>query len=491
MELLKLTRKEITFRQKNILRMLESHREWITAKQIGRELNFSDKTIQKDINSLIDLLPKDWEIKKVRGKGYRLNKPLNEGVCLFSGTPPEDQLEFEIIKKLLSEKAYTIQTLSDCLYVNRRSLQEKLLELDKKLKTYQLSIKRRPLRLVGSESAIRVYWHDLVSKKINDYHIVKQYGSHFQKNYSPIIRKIEKAYNVRFSRMSILRLLCFFNNTLFRIQQGHNIGVHHTYRDKVIHSKEYESILPIFRLIERDFQVSLNIDERVFLFILAIHIDFESLHAVGKPNVILSYIKRNREKLSKLIHLMEILENHTKGSLRSNARFIQSFYNFYQNINLRFRYMDQSYFKSLTILHSQNIKSRFKRTYQQVRAACNEWSRHNRLPLLINHDIARLTMLVETANLNVKFQKKHVLLIESDWLSITNYTYSLLKKVFKHQLDITVKPINQITDEQLNTLQIDFIISPIPLHGLCVPIILVDTILSEHDLTKIERMLYK
>src|SRR5699024_1845288 len=139
----------------------------------------------------------------------------------------------------------------------------------------------------------------------------------------------------------------------------------------------------------------LNIDERVFLFILAIHIDFEKLYAVGKNNVILSYIKRNREKLSKLIHLMEILENYTKGSLRSNARFIQSFYNFYKNINLRFRYMDQSYFKSLTILHSQNIKSRFKRTYQQVRAACNEWSRHYRLPLLINHDIARLTMLVE------------------------------------------------------------------------------------------------
>src|SRR5699024_5432754 len=140
---------------------------------------------------------------------------------------------------------------------------------------------------------------------------------------------------------------------------------------------------------------------------------------------------------------------------------------------------------------SQNINCRFKRTYLQVRAACNEWSRYNRLSLLINHDIARLTMHFKTANLNINFQNKHVLLIASDYLLIINYTYSLQKKVFKHQLDITVKSIHQINDEHLNSLQIDFIISPILLHVLCVPIILVDTILSEHDLTKIERMLYK
>ncbi|HEX6594996.1 MAG TPA: helix-turn-helix domain-containing protein [Bacillota bacterium] len=486
---MKLTRKEISVRQKEILHILASQKKWVSAKEIGEELNFSDKTIQKDINGLIDLLPKDWKIQKERGKGYKLNKPLNEGVCLFNCTHYEDQFEFEIFKRLLSKRTYTVQTLSDSLYINIRSLQEKLIELDEKLKKYDLRLKRRPLRLVGSEVSIRIYWHNLIAKKINDYQIFKLYSARYEK-YAPFIKKIEGEYNIKFSRMSILKLCYFIKNTLFRIHQGYEVKINSQSKQKIVHSQEFKSLHGLFNVIEEDFHISLNIHEKVFLFTLLIHLDFKCLHAIHNPKKAIQNLKCNRKEYQQFKDLIICLEKYTSIPLLHNMQFIQLFYSFFLSIRLRFRFIDESHLRLLSNLNCTSIQMHFKKTFCKVKTACDKWSSSHHLPFLSESDFAKLTMLIENIKLERKFSKKHALLIETDWLSITNYTYTLLTNFFKCQLKLTIKSVSQLTEKMLLTENVDFIISPIPLHNLGVPVILIDTILSKHDLNNIEKMLY-
>ena len=69
-----------TKRQMLLLQLLEEQVEWITSAELGRLSGFSSKTVQHDLQVLMELLPNGWHIERVKGKGMKLVKPLNEAV---------------------------------------------------------------------------------------------------------------------------------------------------------------------------------------------------------------------------------------------------------------------------------------------------------------------------------------------------------------------------------------------------------------------------
>lgn len=151
-----------------ILRELMGSNSPITGKHLANRLNVSSRTIRDDIKVINDELCDFGAcIHSKRGVGYELiiDEPTRFRTYLNTltqdaeqqtivPTTPDNRLAYIIRRFLLAENHIKLDDLADEIHVSKSTLQVDLKEVKEKLNTYSLSLTSRPgygMKLEGSE----------------------------------------------------------------------------------------------------------------------------------------------------------------------------------------------------------------------------------------------------------------------------------------------------------------------------------------------------
>ncbi|WP_074115569.1 BglG family transcription antiterminator [Clostridioides difficile] len=163
----------ITARQINIIKILLNTKDTISGLALSQEIGCSSKTIQNEIKDINKQL-RNGKILSIRGVGYKLEGSFDE-VNLNSNLYDDvDRVEY-IIRKILTlsnEEKNTIklEDLADSMYVSVSTVKNDLKEVKRMLEKYSISVKskhKQGICVLESEDKILNCIVDLSNKRDN------------------------------------------------------------------------------------------------------------------------------------------------------------------------------------------------------------------------------------------------------------------------------------------------------------------------------------
>ncbi|XKK19964.1 helix-turn-helix domain-containing protein [Bacillus sp. CB102A.1] len=155
-------------RQYNILNHLVSEDRCFTINELAQKLNCSVKTVQRDLVYLQKNLPDEWHIESNKHTGVKLYKPFNSSIENINHLYIRHTLLFKTLDILLNNNIGSNSVLAEKLYVQNKKVNKNLKEVELYLKQYNLSLKKRPLRISGNNINILLMYHKLYLDAYND-----------------------------------------------------------------------------------------------------------------------------------------------------------------------------------------------------------------------------------------------------------------------------------------------------------------------------------
>src|SRR5690625_1206388 len=261
----------ISTRQLDILTILENESEWINSKQLAARLDLSNKTIQNEIHLLNHILPDDWSIEIINGRGYHLIQPISENVD-FRFVDEDKMFAINILNSIINREVTTLTALSDKLFLSISRTHNKIKSINAFIHSfYQLKIVDRPLRIIGEENSIRRLIFDM-----NYY-----FNSKFNENEFFIIEKkdfdifIATQLHVTLSLYNKSSFYTFLDVIINRIKDGFKSeGFPETLTKQMMTTDLYKRIEPLFSYIEKNYNVHLSHSEKSILYYAFIRTEF-------------------------------------------------------------------------------------------------------------------------------------------------------------------------------------------------------------------------
>lgn len=124
-------------RQKKILTLLLTSKEWITGAEIARRLGITDRTVRKDIRDINEELKKypNCYIESIRGTGYLLRTADRD--ALFnrmeggsSSETPRARIAHLALEILESEDPISLEDLEDEFFISRTTLEAAIRQIN-------------------------------------------------------------------------------------------------------------------------------------------------------------------------------------------------------------------------------------------------------------------------------------------------------------------------------------------------------------------------
>ena len=157
----------------NIVELLINNKDGMTIDNIAKNLNVSNKTIRNDltkVNKFIQqadlvMIKKPGVGIKVEGAEDRKLNILNDiknKLNLLEAFSPEARKNYILKRLFMSHENLTMQELGDELYVSRVTIYKDLNEVEKWLKNYNLTLKKKTnygIEIVGEEEN----WRNAIS----------------------------------------------------------------------------------------------------------------------------------------------------------------------------------------------------------------------------------------------------------------------------------------------------------------------------------------
>ena len=166
---------DLSAREKKILASLLKANDYTTAAELSKQLNVSEKTIYRDLQSIKNKLGEQNIIKQSRGKGYYISQ-LNTLEEILDPTPSRDKFygidvdtrrrNILILLLLQTPTETSINKLAELYYISNASIVNDLNTIEQELAAYNLSLirSRNGTHIEGQEISIR----KLLMQKIND-----------------------------------------------------------------------------------------------------------------------------------------------------------------------------------------------------------------------------------------------------------------------------------------------------------------------------------
>ena len=167
--------KDLSAREKKILASLIKANDYITAAELSKILNVSEKTIYRDLQSIKNKLGEQNIIKQNRGKGYYISQLNNLNDIFdyssshnnFYGIDVDTRRRNILILLLLQTPTETsINKLAELYYISNASIVNDLNTIEQELTKHNLSLirSRNGTHIEGKE----IYIRKLLMQKIND-----------------------------------------------------------------------------------------------------------------------------------------------------------------------------------------------------------------------------------------------------------------------------------------------------------------------------------
>ncbi len=468
----------IAKRHFDLLLILEKENEWISSNDLGSLLNLSNKTIQKEIRILNQLLPSDWKIEMTNGIGYLLKQPFSESVKL-KFVAEEDLLTYNILNLIIKKEVTNLTELADKIFHSLTTMHRTIQNINSNLKNcYDVEIIDRPLRLSGSEHNMR--------------HLIFDGKSFINCTYNDLESIILKNKELDVFLNTYIHLnISLYNKSIFyiyldviiqRIKEGYEIE---SYPEKVIHNAMktnlYERIEPLFSYIENTYHVKLSLNERIHLYYHFIQLDVHLIESYESD-----FFKDENNTNRTFLNLVDYLSSQFNLNFKSSSSFLINAFNIY-HLNMHFTNFLNSK-KKPKKYYFEDIIKHHNLPLERFTLLCEEWGYKNNVTFT-KHTLISLLLLIKEFNLI--HAKANVFIVKSHSFILNNLLLTELKRELSSKVNFLQCEPSFIDDFEQVKKPIDLIISDIvlPYEFSQIPQIHISKYVTEKNLAIIRKVI--
>ncbi|UWD50476.1 BglG family transcription antiterminator [Clostridioides difficile] len=436
----------ITARQINIIKILLNSKETMSGLALSQEIGCSSKTIQNEIKDINRQL-KNSKILSIRGVGYKLEGSFNE-VNLNSNLYDDvDRVEY-IIRKILTlsnEEKNTIrlEDLADSMYVSVSTVKNDLKEVKRILDKYSISIKSK-----------------------------HKQGICISENEDKILNCIIDLSNKRDNQLS---LNDFLNDDIKE--------------KKLIIKKILLDVLNENGLVLTDIEFK-NVLNNILVIL--------SRHKYDEKEFIKEYVETYNNKRSSILENeqnKEIIINSIRTFCK-NLKLATSIDISHDDIFEEYLYKHiSSLCKKIKLgmnqspIIAQDIKIKYPFAFELANIAKKTIEQD--LKIEINEDeVANIALhiggAVERASYNNKDKVFKAIIVCTSGIGTSMLIKAKLENIFREKLEI-LKVIPSYLAEYVKVIDVDFVISTVPIEIGDIPVINISPMLSEKEIKLIEK----
>jgi len=472
-------------RQYHILQHLVNEDRWFSMIELARKLNCSIKTVQRDIVYLQKNLPEKWFIKYNKKKGVRLFKPFNSSIDNINYLYLRHTLLFKTLEILMSTDIGSNSLLAEKLYIQIKKVKKILKDVELHLNKYQLSLKRRPLRIAGNNIKILLMYHELYLKAYSDEEwpfedINRELCVEF-------LAEVEKLREIKFYKEIKKEISFFIALYLKRKYRGYSVVIKHLQIKKIEKLNEYTQLKNLIENIFKKYNFQLSTADIAIILTIINRSEYtykrqnyiKSIHSITKP--LCPFVKK----------FIQNLEKNLEVELLNDIKFIQALsktltYSVNANNNL---------FSDYTKNHSfvTHIKKTHSSIFHTISKQLTDLKvTYDKLNIPINisiHNTILLTMYIATKKMELKRKNPQVILYTKEgeyWKLYLQAFFSLALKKAIDFLDIKLENLTKTHSEYSN---ISCLITDTSIECKHIPVILISSIPTQRNLEEIKQFL--
>lgn len=474
-------------RQIGILKILSEENRWFTILELEHKLGYSSKTIRKDISIINDSLSPNSTICSIKGQGIKLFLAPGQSISEIISKFFKRSLTFLTFQQLLEHDFNTIASLADKLYIPLSSMNKVLGKVEARLENFGLSLTKRPLRIVGDEVQMLLMFSDLYLEAfVGEEWPFTEYN---KDTFNSYISYIEEKLGITLFISDRRKLIFFMAIFLKRKKQGYNINLNKKIIECNVASLYYIKAFETNEKIPYKYEILQTIEEKV-LFIIALKIARYKVNdqEKSKKEELMHYKEGKIRSYLPIAHFIQLLEQEVGIKLKDDDEFIYGMIEYCRRFF--YKLLLKSNLKRPKKCTTTYIKEKHNTTFCLVEKAFSLWGKTICLSDIPEEEIAKITMRIIAKQVEDHLEHKRALLITEQGLSWKSYMKSVLMKQFGKKLKIVDEVYGADLEESIQHMDIDFIVTTVPLSIEKIPLICVSTILQERDLKEIEALLH-
>ncbi|MNW37616.1 putative licABCH operon regulator [compost metagenome] len=488
-----------TSRHSQILRALLESRKPLTGKQLAAITGVTDRTIKNDIVMLNHALNHNGaSISSMYSKGYLLNIQEEEAFHLWfkqyemnpdeeSGYYKPDQRIRELIRFLLTVGEYVkLEDVAELMHLSKSTLQNDLKEARKLLDMYQLQVHIKPyygIKLIGDEMKFRFAISEFLFSHDTNHSIYLNMSTFpIPDEELESIREIVLKYTSKSHlALSDVGLGNFVIHIAISCQRcALNCPITHLSEEMLSIKKRavFETAEQIMNDLADLMNIEFPTEERIYL---AMHLEGSK---VSSSNNLEEEINIDIDAYQTTIDVIKTIEEKLGIAISGDNELTRSLYAHLKpaisrmryGMNLRNPMLDSIKVRLPLAFHAGVLASTILNERLGIHVSDNE------IGYIALHIGAAIERSRDSAS------PKRCIIICGSGLGSSQLLYHKLRAHFGFRLTI-VETMGLYQLKEKNLQDIDFIITTIPLQMKSnVPVILVDTLLGDAELRKIEQV---
>ncbi|AWC30238.1 BglG family transcription antiterminator [Bacillus cytotoxicus] len=469
-------------RKINLLNILVQEKKWFTLLELEKRLNSSSKTIRKDIVVINDLLPTGTTIHSKKGKGVKLSLPQDQSISEVISKLLKQSRTFLVLQQLLEESSSTVTSLSENLYLPISSTNTVLRRLARYIKKFGLSLQKKPLQIIGNEFQIILMFSErYLEAFIEDEWPFPEYKEEVLLSY---VDYIEEKLGILFYSNDRRRLVFILAILFKRMNQGYKVQFSEWVIKNTLESLYYKKIFEGEHIIKKDGNRPLHIEEQVLLIIIIKLSSYVSENETNsKREELTLYTEGKIQAYVYIKNFIDMLEQELQMDLASHEDFVYGMIEYCRNTFYILKFLPR--IKAPEKDTCAYIKKNYKETFDLVKKAYIKWGKQLKLTDIPDEEVAKVTMRIAAIGKLPNKNRKKVLLLTGEGKSWEEYMKSCINKRYGDQLEFIEGKNKRVLQGDIEGMDVDFIITTVPLNITVKSIVYVSPILQERDFYEI------
>lgn len=495
-------KQDLSVREKKILASLLKANDYTTATELSKQLNVSEKTIYRDLQSIKNKLGEQDIIKQSKGKGYYISK-LNILEEILDPTPSHDKFygidvdtrrkNILILLLLQTPIETSINKLAKLYYISNASIVNDLNIIEQELATYNLSLirSRNGTHIEGQEISIRkllmqkiddiAYTNEsyLLNENNSDAHNLYTFFS--PKDISFVKLLLNKAEEVLYGKIKDPYYINIFTHILIllkRLENNEKLLEHvqlkdYKYTDPTV--KKCTNI--IINNLEKYLNLKIPTNEiyHIYQYLYSSRIDTNSTYKNINLNAISSeetkFVNFLLVSVSNALNIDLTYDTTLKNSLLLHIRPLK-------------KRIDNNIFISNPL--KNNIKKDFSNIFNVIKQIIKQQNFYPNFQWLSDDELAYLAVYFQVA-LEKRTLQKRVGIVCSTGIGTSHLLATRVKRAFPECKIVDIVSSNHAN--KFNATNTDLILTTVKLDKTDVPCILVSAIFNDIDIMNVKQKL--
>ncbi|KQL33041.1 hypothetical protein AN960_21755 [Bacillus sp. FJAT-25509] len=472
-----------SLRRLHLIDLLSSQEKWFKTEELAKNLNCTEKTIRTDIQIINATFPEGWHIETIKGKGIYINNPINSSLDQVRSLFVKNSLSLQVIMFILIKEIEYISDLGKVLYTHHNTVYKILERVDTLLKSYNLSLKRAPLEIVGNEFQKRILCCDVLYG-LYSYTNKWPYDSLSFSIIKEVVTKSAENNNLFLFPPTMYKYIYYVGTMLQRIDRDVQLDLNPS--NNIKDTKFFSVATDIGVQLEKIYKVSIPLDEINALSLMISAFPYFSSDNEPQDEIINSYHNKSEKQYLELQELVTMLEKKLSIKLHDHNDFILTLQKQFKVLSL-FLFLNGRIDRSSLI--SDYAKKRYPELFNKVKAVFRKWCKNLSYPEVNNEVIAKITLNIQAIITKLSLVKKRVLLLSSEGYGVRQYLTAKLIKEFGDKIQFVELQNGDLSPETISELRLDFIIADFQIDLETVPIAVISSTLSQRDINHIAHLL--